>query len=537
MAMSLARKLLPFLPEPMRDGVMTEALCFLSAAEAGRLIAARKLSPVDYVEAFLARIEALNPRVKAYLTLAAEPARAAARQAEAEIAAGRRRGPLHGIPFAVKDNYFTAGLRTTGASRLLIDFVPDTTAHLVTRLEAAGAILLGKLNTWEYGTGNGAVYFDLPFDIPRNPWDLDRFTGGSSSGSGAAVAAGLAAFALGSDTGGSIRLPAAACGLVGLKPTYGRTSRAGVLPNCWSLDVTGALCWTAEDSALVLNAIAGHDPADPGSLDAPVPDHTEGLAEGVRGLRIGLLRGLPAGEVTADIAAAVACGADALARAGASVFEIDLPAPLARYRRPASVINWSESHSIHEADFRERAGLMGRALREKMTSGSLVRAADYIAAQRLRRELAARTDALFAECDLLLSPGAYRVAPRLDDPDGVMAFTRESAMNIASLSGHPACTVPMGFDAAGMPLNLQLMGPYLAEARVLRAAHRLEADFAERARRPGLGGGEAPVVVPPGIDWAAREGEIARNVAQAGAELPRQASRFTEPAGVFRPVC
>ncbi|MBE9607141.1 amidase [Acetobacteraceae bacterium H6797] len=515
---------------------MGDDICFLSVTEASRLIAARQLSPVDYVKALLARIEAVDGRVKAYLTVAAEPALEAARQAEAEIAAGRRIGPLHGIPFAVKDNYFTAGLRTTGGSRLLLDHVPNETAHLITRLQRAGAILLGKLNTWEYGTGNGSVYFDLPFDIARNPWDLDRFTGGSSTGSGAAVAAGLAPFALGSDTGGSIRLPAAACGLVGLKPTYGRTSRAGVLPNCWSLDVTGALCWTAEDSALVLEAIAGHDPADPGSLDLPVPAYTGSLEGGVKGLTIGLLRGLPEGEVTPDIAACVEAGARALAAAGATLVEIDLPAPLAHYRRPASIINWSESHAIHEADFRQGAASMGRALREKMTSGSLVRAADYIAAQRLRRHLAGLTQELFGRCDLLLLPGAYRVAPPLADPAAVLAFTRESAMNIASLTGHPACSVPTGFDGEGLPLNLQLIGPYLGEAAILRTARWLEAAFAERAKRPGLRGGQAQPSVPAPVDWALRESELARTVAQAGADLPRVASRFMEPAGVFRPV-
>ncbi|MDN3566658.1 amidase [Paeniroseomonas aquatica] len=458
---------------------MTDDPCLLSAAEAGRRIAARRLSPVAYVEALLARIAAVEDRVHAYITVLAEPALAAARRAEAEIAAGRWRGPLHGVPFAVKDNYFTAGVRTTAGSRLMLETVPDSTAHIVTRLEAAGAILLGKLNTWEYGTGNGGIYFDLPFEPARNPWDLARFTGGSSTGAGASVAAGIAPFALGSDTGGSIRLPAAACGLAGLKATYGRVSRAGVLPNCWSLDVTGALCWTAEDSALVLNAIAGHDPADPGSAAEPVPDYRAGLHGGVAGLTIGRVA---AEGVTTGIDAAAAV----LERLGARLVEASLPAPLADYRRAASLINWSESLSIHEQDFRERASLMGQALRDKMTSGSLVRAADYLAAQRLRRQLARGMDAVFGGCDLLLLPGAFGVAPRLDDAAGTMAFTRESAMNVANLSGHPAMSVLTGFDAAGLPLNAQLMGRYFDEATVLRAAAALEAATPHRARRPAL---------------------------------------------------
>ena len=462
---------------------MTDDPCLLSAAEAGRRIAARRLSPVAYVEALLARIAAVEDRVHAYITVLAEPALAAARRAEAEIAAGRWRGPLHGVPFAVKDNYFTAGVRTTAGSRLMLDHVPDSTAHIIARLEAAGAILLGKLNTWEYGTGNGGVYFDLPYEPARNPWDLDRFTGGSSTGAGAAVAAGIAPFALGSDTGGSIRLPAAACGLAGLKATYGRVSRAGVLPNCWSLDVTGALCWTAEDSALVLNVIAGHDPEDPGSAAEAVPDYRAGLHAGVAGLTIGLVT---AEGVTPEIAAGIAEAASVFERLGARLVEASLPSPLADYRRAASLINWSESLSIHEQDFRERASLMGQALRDKMTSGSLVRAADYLAAQRLRRQLARATDAIFGGCDLLLLPGAFRVAPRFDDAAGTMAFTRESAMNVANLSGHPAMSVLAGFDAAGLPLNAQLMGRHFDEATLLRAAAALEAATPHRARRPAL---------------------------------------------------
>lgn len=509
--------------------------CFLSVTEASERIAARSLSPVDYLESILARIAAVDGRVNAYITPLFDEARVAARQAEAEIAAGRRRGPLHGIPFAVKDNYHVAGVRTSGGSRLMLDHVADQTSTIVAKLQAAGAILLGKLNTWEYGTGNGGVYFDLPFDVARNPWDLDRFTGGSSTGSGASVAAGMAPFALGSDTGGSIRLPAAACGLMGLKPTYGRTSRAGCLPNCWSLDVTGALCWTAADSALVLNTIAGFDPADPASADRPVPDHRAGLTDGVKGMVIGLVAGMPEAEVTPDIAAGLKAARAVLEQAGARIIDIALPEPLLRYRQPAGLINWSESHAIHEADYRDRPELMGQALWEKMTSGSLVRAADYIAALRMRRHLAEGTDRLFGSCELLLLPGAFRVAPRFDDRACTVAFTRESAMNIASLSGHPAMTVPAGFDAEGMPLNIQLIGPYFEEARVLRAAAVVEAALSERARRPTLQGGTGPAGAPWPTDREARRTELAASVRAAGEALPRMPAKDDEPAHCFRP--
>ncbi len=514
---------------------MKDEICFLSAAELGRRFATRRLSPVEHVQAIFDRIAAVDGRVRAYITPLPERALAAARKAEAEIAAGLWRGPLHGVGFAVKDNYFTAGVRTTAGSRLMLDFVPETTAHLIARLEAAGAILLGKLNTWEYGTGTGAVHHDLPFPVARNPWDLDRFTGGSSTGSGAAVAAGIAPFALGSDTGGSIRLPAAANGLQGLKPSYGRTSRAGVLPNCWSLDVTGALCWTAEDSATVLNVIAGHDPEDPGSADRPVPDHRAGLRDGVAGMVVGIVTGLPADEITPDIAAGVEAAAKALQARGARLMEIPLPAPLSHYRRAAGIINPADSYSIHEADFLERTGLMGQALRDKLTTGSMIRAGDVIAAHRMRRHLARATDALFGLCDLLLLPGAYRVAPSYADPAAVIAFTREGAMNIASLSGHPAMTTPCGFDGEGMPLNVQIIGPYFAEARVLRAAQVIEDALAERARRPTLRGGDLPLEPSPPVDRAARDDELARNLAAMAAELPRLPDKFAEPAGVFRP--
>jgi aspartyl-tRNA(Asn)/glutamyl-tRNA(Gln) amidotransferase subunit A len=463
-------------------------LHFLSVAEAGRLIAARALSPVDLVEAFLARIDEVDGRIKSYITVLAERARAGARHAEAEIAAGRWRGPLHGIPFAVKDNYHLDGVRTTGGSRLMLDYVADTTSTIVGRLEDAGAILLGKLNTWEYGTGNGQVYHDLPFEVARNPWDLERFTGGSSTGAGAAVAAGTAMFALGSDTGGSIRLPAAACGLQGFKATFGLVSRAGCIPNCWSLDHTGPLTWTIEDSAIVLQAIAGHDSRDPSSATAEIPDYRQGLHQGVKGLVIGVISDLgPEGEaLDASNAAAIDAMAKVLEGLGAIIREVRLPAALTDYRRTSRLINWSESFSIHEQDFMERSHLMGQALREKMMSGFMVRAADYLAALRLRRSLAKATDAVIRTCDALLIANAFHVAPRFDQPDTVPPFTNETACSVFNLTGHPALAICTGFDAGGLPLNAQLVGRYFDERTVLRVAQAYEAATGWRDRRPNL---------------------------------------------------
>jgi aspartyl-tRNA(Asn)/glutamyl-tRNA(Gln) amidotransferase subunit A len=463
-------------------------LHYLTVTEASRLIGSGQLSPVTLVEAFLARIAALDETLHCYITVTAERALAAARIAEAEIAAGRWKGALHGIPFAVKDNYYVAGLPTTGGSRLMLDHVSTTTSTAVARLEAAGAILLGKLNTWEYGTGNGGVYHDLPFPVARNPWDLERFTGGSSTGAGASVPAGLAMFSLGSDTGGSIRLPAAACGLQGLKATFGRVSRAHCLPNCWTLDHTGPLTWTIEDNAIVMQAIAGYDAEDPSSADMPVPDYRKALHAGVKGLVIGYVRDLGPGGEALDAANAQAMdeAAALLEAQGAIIREVRLPAPLAEYRSVTKVINWAESYSIHEKDFLERSALMGQALREKMMAGFTVRAADYLAATRLRRTLTAATDALMASCDALLIAGAFHVAPRFDEPETITPFTTDTATSVFNVTGHPALSLCTGYDAGGVPLNAQIVGRFFDEATVLQVARAYESATPWRARRPAL---------------------------------------------------
>ena len=465
---------------------MTRALHFLTIAEAGRLIRARELSPVELVEAFLRRIDQVDAQIHSYITIVAEPARAAALQAEAEIMAGGWRGPLHGIPYGLKDNFFTRGIRTTAASRLMLDHVPEVDATVHARLRDAGAILLGKLNTYEYGTGTGAVHFDLPFEPARNPWDVARFTGGSSTGPGAAVAAGTAMAALGSDTGGSVRLPAAGCGVVGLKPTYGRVSRAGVQPNCYTQDHIGPLTWTVEDAALMLQAIAGFDAADPACADLEVPDFTAGLGAGVAGLRIGVIRRFHLRDIAAEsaIVAGFDAAVDIFRGLGANIVELEIEAGLEDFRACSRIINSSESYSIHERDFHERHAEMGRALRDKMMSGVFIRAADYLRAMRWRRELAAALDHVIASCDAVLCCGATRVAPRFDDQEGVVAFTAQSAMAAFNLSGHPALSICNGFTSEGLPLNMQIAGRFWDEAMVLRVAAAYECATPWRARRP-----------------------------------------------------
>lgn len=459
----------------------------LTIAQAGGSIARRELSPVDLVEGLLDRIGAVDGRVHGYITVTAARARASAAEAEREIAAGRLRGPLHGIPFAVKDNYHVAGIRTTAASRLMLDHVPAVTATAIARLEAAGAILLGKLNTWELGTGSGAVKDDLPFPIARNPWDLERLTGGSSTGPAASVAAGTATFALGSDTGGSIRLPAAACGLVGLKPTYGLVSRAGCLPNCWSLDHNGPLTWTVEDAAIVLEAIAGFDRADPSSVQAPRSAYRANLDAGISGLTLGIVRDFGCEGEAWDPAQASAFDETirVLRDLGAEIREVRLPAALTAYSHVMRIINWAETFSAHEQDFLERRHLMGESLRDKMMCGFLLRAADYIAALRHRRLLAGMTDDLIGTCDALVLPGAFHVAPPSSDPVAVPAYTADHACSVFNLTGHPAMVVCTGFDG-GLPLNAQIAGRAFGEETILRVAHAYERATAWRALRPVL---------------------------------------------------
>ena len=360
------------------DAPSTAALHHLSAAEAASLIAARRISPVELVDAFLDRAETTQGATHAYIEILADRARVAAKAAEAKVMSGDDLGALHGVPFAVKDNYHVEGVRTTGGSRLMLDHVADHTAAMISRLQDAGAILMGKLNTWEYGTGSGEVHDDLPFPLARNPWNPERFTGGSSTGAGVAVSTGSACFALGSDTGGSVRLPAAATGVQGIKATFGRLPRTGILPNCWSADIGGPLGWTVTDNALALQVMAGHDASDPQSVDRPVDDYLSGLEAGVKGLKLAVMTGFGDDspfqpEVQANFETMV----EVLRAEGAEIVEIACPAPLSLFRSVLSNINWGESFSIHEADFMERHHLMGKALRDKMMSGFMLRAGTW----------------------------------------------------------------------------------------------------------------------------------------------------------------
>jgi aspartyl-tRNA(Asn)/glutamyl-tRNA(Gln) amidotransferase subunit A len=453
-------------------------------AEAGRKIAAGELSPVALTEAALARAEALNPKLDAFIEITGERARATAARAEKEIAGGRRRGPLHGIPYGLKDIYDAAGLRTTAHSRLLLDNIATADAETTARLEAAGMILIGKLATHEFATGGPA--WDLPFPPAKNPWNTKHFTGGSSSGSGAAVAAGILPLAMGSDTGGSIRLPAAYCGTVGLKPTYGRVSRRGVAPLSYTLDTTGPLTWTVEDAALALQVLAGHDPRDPGSADVPVPDYRAQLRDGVKGLRVGYCRAFSRdGEVDAEQSAALDATAQALAKLGAEVVEVALP-PNAQFQACARTISPSESFAIHAQDLRTRPEMYARVTRERLMLGGFLTATQYVQAQRLRRILTRRVDALFETVDVLLTAIIPAAAPVLEETDDGPWRRQQPLASVFNVTGHPCMAQPCGFSANGLPLSAQFVGRHFDEATVLRAGYAYEQAAGWINKRPEL---------------------------------------------------
>jgi aspartyl-tRNA(Asn)/glutamyl-tRNA(Gln) amidotransferase subunit A len=460
--------------------------CFLSLAEAASLIAAKRLSPVELTRAYLDRIERLNGTLHVYVRVLHDEALAAARAAETEIMAGRHRGPLHGVPFGLKDIYDTAGIATEGGSKLCLGRTPAKDATTTRLLKEAGAVLLGKLTTWEFAIGGTA--FDTPFPPARNPWNIEHDPAGSSSGSGAAVAAGLCAMAMGSDTGGSIRWPAAWCGLAGLKPTYGRVSRAGIMPLSFSLDHSGPLTWTVEDAAIVLQAVAGHDPGDPASANCPVPDYRAALASGdLRGLRLGVARAMFEKDCVAsdEMLAAFNKSVDVLRELGAGIADIELP-PLALYNATAFLIARGEGFAIHEKTLRERPRDYGALARDRLTIGAYVRASDMVQAMRRRLMLVEATNAAMRGLDAILLPTAPDPAPRLADLAPYFGNQRPTYMRPFNLTGQPALSVCNGFDKAGLPLSLQIVGRSFDEATVLRIGHAYERATPWRERRPQL---------------------------------------------------
>jgi aspartyl-tRNA(Asn)/glutamyl-tRNA(Gln) amidotransferase subunit A len=458
---------------------------FWTIAEASALIAQRKLSPVELVRASLQRIARLDGALHAFVHLDAEGALARARAAEAAIAKDGPRTKLDGIPIGLKDIYDTKDMPTTAHSRQLQGRVPARDATCTERLAAAGTVLLGKLATHEFAFGGPS--FDLPWPPARNPWHPDHFTGGSSSGTGAAVASGMVLAGLGSDTGGSIRLPAALCGLAGLKPTYGLVPRTGVIPLAWSLDHAGPMAWTVEDCALMLQAIAGFDAGDPASAERAVPDFSAHLDDGARGLRIGVVREFherenPVNEATRR---AIEDAIEFYRREGAEVSDVKL-APLAEWRACGLVILLAEGFCVHAKWMRESSEKYGELLRDRLVLGALIGATDYVEAQRRRRQLTDEMGRAIKDLDILLTATVPAEAPRIDRVPKWGIVEQPNFTSACNVTGFPALSICTGYGEGGLPLAMQLIGKPFDEPTLLRAGHAYERAMAWRARRPAL---------------------------------------------------
>jgi aspartyl-tRNA(Asn)/glutamyl-tRNA(Gln) amidotransferase subunit A len=463
----------------------TTPLHELSIAEAGARLRAGTLTSTALTEHALGRIAALDPLLHAFLLVTRERALADAARADRELKAGMDKGPLHGIPHALKDIYETAGIRTTCHSKLMIDHVPAADGTAAAKLAAGGAVLLGKLATHEFAIGGPS--FDLPFPPARNPWNPDHFPGGSSSGSGAAVASGMVRTAMGSDTGGSIRGPAAYCGIVGLKPTYGRVSRRGVFPLSYTLDHCGPLSRSVEDAALTMQVVAGHDPLDPASADVPVPNFSADLGRDLKGLRLAYPRGFFAtvDGISPEVIASVDAAVQDLARLGATIEEITLP-DYELFNACGRVILTAEAYAVHEEDLKTRPLDYGRFTYQRMMPGAMLSAADLIQALRMRRELADVVARVLETHDAIVTANALAPAIRLDafPPDATM---RTPGHTIPfNVTGHPALAIPTGFAASGLPIGLQIVGRPFDEPTVLRIGAAYEAVAQSTGKRPQL---------------------------------------------------
>lgn len=458
-------------------------LCYLDITVLGQLYRIGEVSPVEATQAVLERIHALDARLNAFITVLDEPALACARQAEAELRAGQDRGPLHGVPVSLKDLIDTAGVLTTCGSPILRNYLPEHSATVARRLEQAGAVLVGKCNLLEFAYG--IVHPD--FGQCNNPWDLTRTAGGSSSGSCASVAVGMGYGSLGTDTGGSIRIPAAYCGVVGFKPTYGRVSRQGVFPLSWSLDHVGTITRTVADAAILLGAVAGTDPLDPTCSAASVPDYKAWLNREVRGLRLGVLEEhMNATDLRPGVAEAAWKAVAELEKGGMEIRKIKLPS--LEGADPALLLSiLPEGTLVHEEWLRQRPQDYAEMTRQQLETGALIPAVDYLRAQQYRTRLLGECLVAFQEVDVLVSPTVAWEAPQ-EDPsvaggDGATEARRTGPYN---LTGLPALSLPCGFGPAGLPLGLQIIGAPYAEEMVLRVAHAYEQRAGWFDRHPNL---------------------------------------------------
>lgn len=489
-------------------------LVFTPAHELATLIRTRKVSPVEVTQAFLARIDELNPKVNAFITVTHEHALAAARQAEKEIQSGKYRGPLHGIPYAPKDILATKGIRTTNGSKVTPDWVPDYESTITSRLNRAGGILVGKLNLLEFAMGSGVL---SGFGPVRNPWDLAYSPAGSSSGSGAALAAYMVPLSVGTDTGGSIRAPAAANGIVGLKQTYGRVSRYGVTTLSWSLDHAGPMTKSVTDAARMLQVMAGPDPLDPTARPETVPDYSRSLTGDVKGLRIGVPKRYYFDGAQKEVDTAVRAAIQKLADMGAHIVEVDVPhADLAD--GAGWIVAMADGACFHEQRIKDHPELFDPLVRERIEAAKFYPATDYIKASRVRTILMREMEDVFKTCDVMAVPGSRSVAGKLPPPElartdvrperpsaaGRGAGSRGGNTFLGNMTGLPALVIPCGFSAGppALPITIMFYGKPFDEPTLFRAAHAYESVTDWHTRRPPIAYGKT--------DTAAEEGEVLR---------------------------
>jgi aspartyl-tRNA(Asn)/glutamyl-tRNA(Gln) amidotransferase subunit A len=444
-------------------------LAWLSIAEGAALLRAHKLSPVEWASALIDRIAAIDPQYNAFITVTADRALAQAKAAEAEIASGRYRGPMHGVPYAAKDIFDVEGLATTCHSKVRINHRATADAFVIRKLRSTGAVLLGKAALHEFATGGPA--FDLPWPPARNPWNRDHHPGGSSSGSAAALAAGMAPAALGTDTGGSVRNPATCCGIVGLKPTYGAVSLSGVFPLTYSLDHVGPMTRSVEDNVLLFNAIAGHDPDDPTSTARPLADCVAGLKRGIKGLRIGVIEHFYTEDAKADPdqVRGINEATEVLRRLGAEVSTVRV-SPLPLWTDCNRTIHSAESYAIHEHDMQTRPEDYAALTRARVLPGAFIPASKYIKAQQLRAALCAEMAAAMHDLDAVITLSSLLLPCRIDDVDAVLKTYDQQARLVFNVTGQPCISVPTGFSASGLPLAMQIAGHAFDEPTVYRVA-------------------------------------------------------------------
>jgi aspartyl-tRNA(Asn)/glutamyl-tRNA(Gln) amidotransferase subunit A len=465
-------------------------LCYRSAAELSRLIQKKEISPVEVIESHLSRIESVEPTLNSFITLLPEQAMTEARLAEKEIQTGHSCGPLHGIPYALKDLYYVKGVRNTSGSKIFDRFIPDFDSAVAARLKGAGAILLGKLNLHPFAYGPTGENSD--YGPAHNPWAPALITGGSSGGSGSATASGQCPLTMGTDTGGSIRIPSALCGLVGLKPTYGRISRRGIFPLSWSLDHSGPMTRTVEDCVLAMNVLAGHDPGDPSSAKIPVPDYTKALTGDVKGLRVAAPKEFFELPIDPQVERAVRKATDLLGTMGAEVDEISLPG-YPQWLAASTIIIMAEATAFHSHLIRSSASRYDPMVRLRLEAGFFISSSDYIQAMRARTLFYRQSCELLKRFDLLAGPTVPTPAFRIGTAEAEVGGKKMKVIPLLTqytrafnLIGFPAITLPCGFSEKDLPIGLQLVGRPFEEETVLRAAYAYEQATEWHQRRPPI---------------------------------------------------